>query len=105
MMRRDLQSVTVLRGESKASGYVGSELEYKEIGVIKAQVSPVSDSFTVDNFGRRRAAGYQLNCDKRSDIKDGDKIVLFGEQYRVSSVLRYSDFITVTVEKDGAYNG
>lgn len=85
----------------KNSDYVGTKAEYKSIGEITGQISPVTDEFTVDSFGRKRKTAYSVICGLETDVKDGDRLIIYGENHSVTSVKHYSGHLTVTAEKEG----
>lgn len=103
LMKADMKEIQRLRSESKKSGYIGTATEHKPLGVIFAQISPASDSYSIATYGERVSKLYSVTAEAGSDVRDGDKLVIYGEECKVISVMRYSTHTAITVERTGIY--
>lgn len=103
LMKADVQEIQQLRVESKKSGYIGTATENKPFGIIYAQVSPASDSYSIATYGERISRLYSVTAESGADVRDGDKLVIYGEECKVISVMRYSTHTAVTAERTGIY--
>ena len=83
------------------SAYVGTETVERELSKFKAQVYPVSDSYSVELYGERVHKIMRLNCDNSVDLRDGDKVTVSDEEYKVISVNRYRSHQIAELERGG----
>lgn len=102
-MAKDLRPIQVLRAERNKSDYVGTDTEYKPYIMIKGQIAPVTDNYSIATYGERISRMYNVIIECGADVKNGDKLVINGEECTVVSVLTYSSHLSVTVERTGIY--
>lgn len=102
-MSKDLQKISRLRLESKKSDYIGSENDKKNLGSIYAQVSPASDRYSIAAYGERISKIFTVTADTRVDVRDGDILVIDGEECKVVSVMKYTTHTTISAERTGIY--
>lgn len=106
LMARDLTPVQLLRAERiENSDYIGTKTEYKPYSVINAHIAPASDKYSVATYGERVSRMYNVAAEYGEDIKDGDKLVINGEECTVVTVLTYSSHITAVAERTGVAYG
>ena len=101
LMASDLTLCGHFRKENQISDYVGTETVEKEMPEFKAQVYPVSDSYSVELYGERVHSIMRMNCDNSVDIRGGDKIIVSEKEYKVISVTRYRSHQTAEIERNG----
>ena len=104
-MQKDLRSIQVLRASREKSPYVGTQTEYEPYNVIKGQVSPVTDNYSISTYGERVSRMHNVLVEFGEDVRNGDKLIVNGEECTVVSVLIYSSHIVATVERTGSYDG
>ena len=104
-MRTDTAEYPLKRASPAPSGYVGTKNVYVSAGTVTGQLTPLTDSFSVEMYGDKAASMYSLICEAGTDIRKNDRVVLEDGDYTVISVMRYQTHVTATLEKAGAYNG
>lgn len=101
LMANDLTLCGHFRKENRKSDYVGTETVERELPEFKAQVYPVSDSYSVELYGERIHSIMRLNCDNSVDLRDGDKVTVSEKEYKVISVNRYRSHQVAELERGG----
>lgn len=103
LARQTMTKIPQLRAEVKPSGYVGTETEYKPYAALYGHISPVRDDYSIGVYGERVSRMHSVIFEAGTDVKSGDKLIIFGEKCTVLSIMRYSSHITVTAERTGVY--
>ena len=102
-MTADTAEYPLRRAETVTSGYVGTKNVYVSAGTVTGQLTPLTDSFSVEMYGDKAASMYSLICEAGTDIRKNDRVVLSEGEYTVVSVMTYRAHITASLERAGAY--
>lgn len=73
------------------SAYIGTETTWQHIGDIRAEVQPLSDSATAEQYGVKFSRSVELLCDTGMDIRERDRVELPGVTYEVRGVTAYGN--------------
>lgn len=73
------------------SSYIGTETRWEPAGTIRAEVQPLSDSATAEQYGVKFSRSAQLFCDIGADIRERDRVELPGGIYEVKGVTTYGN--------------
>ena len=73
------------------SAYIGTETTWQHIGDILAEVQPLSDNATAEQYGVKFSRSVQLICDTGTDIRERDRVELPGGTYEVRGVTTYGN--------------
>ena len=73
------------------SSYIGTETRWEPAGTIRAEVQPLSDSATAEQYGVKFSRSVQLFCDIGADISERDRVELSGGTYEVKGVTTYGN--------------
>lgn len=73
------------------SSYIGTETSWEPAGDIRAEVQPLSDSATAEQYGVKFSRSVQLFCDSGADIRERDRVKLPGGTYEVRGVTTYGN--------------
>lgn len=73
------------------SDYIGTETRWEPAGDIRAEVQPLSDSATAEQYGVKFSRSVQLICDNSADIRERDRVELSGGVYEVRGVTVYGN--------------
>ena len=71
------------------SAYIGTETTWQHIGDIRAEVQPLSDNATAEQYGVKFSRS--LFCDTGTDIRERDRVKLPGGTYEVRGVTTYGN--------------
>lgn len=101
-MTNYVRNFPLLRPKTTESSYIGHTKEYEEVGTIRAHISPASDNYSIATYGERATKLYNI-ITQVYDIKDGDKIIIGGEECKIISTMYYSTHVVATAERTGIY--
>lgn len=73
------------------SAYIGTETTWQRIGDIRAEVQPLSDNATAEQYGVKFSRSVELFCDTGTDIRERDRVELPGGTYEVRGVTTYGN--------------
>ena len=73
------------------SSYIGTETRWQPAGTIRAEVQPLSDNATAEQYGVKFSRSVQLFCDIGMDIRECDRVELPGGTYEVRGVTAYGN--------------
>ena len=73
------------------SAYIVTETTWQHIGDIRAEVQPLSDNATAEQYGVKFSRSVQLICDTGTDIRERDRVELPGGTYEVRGVTTYGN--------------
>lgn len=73
------------------SSYIGTETSWAPAGDIRAEVQPLSDSATAEQYGVKFSRSAELFCDTGTDIRERDRVKLPGGTYEVRGVTTYGN--------------
>ena len=104
-MAVDVKTYPLKRGAAATSSYVGTENVYASAGNVSGQLSPASDSFSVELYGDRAASMFTLICETTEDIRKNDRVTLADGDYTVISVLWFGTHKTAMLERTGVFSG
>ena len=107
LARQSLAEITQLRPKRTDSDYVGTKTEYVNHAILKGHVTPTKDSYSIATYGERVNRMYTVLFEYGTDVINGDRLVINGEDCTVVSKLTYSSHIAVIAERDGinGYSG
>lgn len=96
-----------LRPKRSESDYVGTKTEYVNHAVLQGHITPTKDSYSIATYGERVNRMYTVLFEYGTDVINGDRLVINGEDCTVVSKLTYSSHIAVIAERDGVngYSG
>lgn len=107
LARQSLTEITQLRPKRTDSDYVGTKTEYVNHAILKGHVTPTKDSYSIATYGERVNRMYTALFEYGTDVINGDRLVINGEECTVISKLTYFSHIAVIAERDGinGYSG
>lgn len=73
------------------SAYIGTETTWQHIGDIRAEVQPLSDNATAEQYGVKFSRSVELLCDTGMDIRERDRVELPSGTYEVRGVTAYGN--------------
>ena len=73
------------------SSYIGTETRWQPVGTIRAEVQPLSDNATAEQYGVEFSRSVELLCDTGMDIRERDRVELPGGTYEVRGVTAYGN--------------
>ena len=73
------------------SAYIGTETTWQRIGDIRAEVQPLSDNATAEQYGVKFSRSVELFCDTGTDIRERDRVELPSGTYEVRGVTTYGN--------------
>lgn len=98
MMNRTVK-LPLLRPFERSSDYIGTESALMDIGMIAAEVQPVSALAAAEQYGYTISGAILIYCELGTDIRERDQVQWRGVDYRVKSVLRYGNIIRAEAER------
>lgn len=101
LARQSLTEMIQLRPKRTDSDYVGTKTEYANHAILKGHITPTKDSYNIATYGERVNRMYTVLFEYGTDVINGDRLVINGEDCTVVSKLTYSSHIAVIAEKDG----
>lgn len=90
-MQNRLKALPLTRPVTAKSAYIGTETSWEPAGDIRAEVQPLSDSATAEQYGVKFSRSVQLFCDIGTDIRERDRVKLPGGTYEVRGVTTYGN--------------
>lgn len=90
-MQNRLKTLQLTRPVTAKSAYIGTETSWEPAGDIRAEVQPLSDSATAEQYGVKFSRSVQLFCDIGTDIRERDRVKLPGGTYEVKGVTTYGN--------------
>lgn len=91
MIQNRLKTLPLSRAVTARSAYIGTETTWQHIGDIRAEVQPLSDNATAEQYGVKFSRSVQLICDTGTDIRERDRVKLPGGTYEVRGVTTYGN--------------
>lgn len=73
------------------SSYIGTETRWQPVGTIRAEVQPLSDNASAEQYGVEFSRSVELLCDTGTDIRERDRVELPGGTYEVRGVTAYGN--------------
>lgn len=71
------------------SSYIGTETTWQPVGNILAEVQPLSDNATAEQYGVKFSRSVELLCSADTDIRERDRVELRGRAYEAKGVTVY----------------
>ena len=90
-MQNRLKTLPLTRPVTAKSSYIGTETSWEPAGDIRAEVQPLSDNATAEQYGVKFSRSVQLFCDIGTDIRERDRVKLPGGTYEVKGVTTYGN--------------
>lgn len=90
-MQNRLKTLPLTRPVTAKNSYIGTEASWEPAGDIRAEVQPLSDSATAEQYGVKFSRSVQLFCDTGTDIRERDRVKLPGGTYEVRGVTTYGN--------------
>lgn len=91
LIQNRLKALPLTRPVTAKSSYIGTETSWETAGDIRAEVQPLSDSATAEQYGVKFSRSVQLFCDTGTDIRERDRVKLPGGTYEVRGVTTYGN--------------
>lgn len=101
LMRKDTVRIPYYRKVTQTSEYIGSQTDCVLLGYVDAQISHITDKAEIALYGDRVYKMCNLIMPRNSPVIKGDKVILYDSEYRIVSILYYSDHIVASAEKAG----
>lgn len=83
---------------SAKSSYIGTETRWEPTGSVRAEVQPLSDNATAEQYGVKFSRSAELLFDAGTDIRERDRVELPGGTYEVKGVTAYGNIIKAVCE-------
>lgn len=90
-MQNRLKTLQLTRPVTAKSAYIGTETSWEPAGDIRAEVQPLSDNATAEQYGVKFSRSAELFCDIGTDIRECDRVELPGGTYEVKGVTTYGN--------------
>ncbi len=90
-MQNRLKTLPLTRPVSAKSSYIGTETRWEPAGSVRAEVQPLSDNATAEQYGVKFSRSAELLCDTGTDIRERDRVELPGGTYEVKGVTTYGN--------------
>lgn len=90
-MQNRLKTLPLTRPVTAKSAYIGTETSWEPAGDIRAEVQPLSDSATAEQYGVKFSRSAELFCDIGTDIRERDRVRLPDGTYEVRGVTTYGN--------------
>lgn len=91
LIQNRLKTLPLTRPAAVKSAYIGTETRWEPAGTIRAEVQPLSDNATAEQYGVKFSRSVQLICDTGTDIRERDRVKLPGGTYEVRGVTTYGN--------------
>jgi len=89
LIQNRLKTLPLSRPVTAKSSYIGTQTVWKPVGEISAEVQPLSDIATAEQYGVKFSRSVELLCDTGTDILECDRVALPSGTYEVRGVTTY----------------
>lgn len=93
-----MNELPLSRPRERKSSYIGTDTVYEDIGMIRAEVQPVSDNAAAEMYGVKVSRSIMLLCDIGADIRERDRAEYRGGSYEIKGVTTYGNIRKAVAE-------